>query len=171
MYKILLSASLPTLRDRFVLYGARSESKTRACDTSKHTDSSNKWSPRLLDKVASLTVPHGWFLHFYVVSVASSIFWAYQILIFGHPLRILCANPGSKSPSSSMTADQIAVAWLLMAAQGLRRLFESIMFQRRSGSTMFVVHWVLGLSFYVAMGLAVWIEGAGEPPTPYVFKH
>ena len=164
-YKTLLFGSLPTLRDRFVLYGARSGAEAKTEDAPEPSSFHHKSTSILLDKAASLRVPHAWFLHFYIVSVASSFFWASQILDFGYPLRVLCANPEARLSSSSMTANQIALVWLLMATQGLRRLFESVVFQKKSESTMFVVHWALGLSFYIAMGIAVWIEGAGKPST------
>ena len=60
-----------------------------------------------------------------------------------------------------MSADQVLLTWSLMAIQGFRRLMESITLARPSKSKMWFVHWLLGVSFYLAIGIAVWIEGAG----------
>ena len=64
-----------------------------------------------------------------------------------------------------MSIDQIALTWSLMSIQGVRRLFESSMFAKPSTSKMWFVHWLLGIAFYLAVGVSVWIEGAGEPGT------
>ena len=164
--KPLLLTSAPSLRNRFVLYGSRSQSfageATRKGKSAVPFSASKASFASLLDNLASLKVPHSWFLHFYVVSVASSIFWAYQILQRGYPVRVLCDYAGRRSSSPPMTADQIAVTWSLMAVQGLRRLVESLIFRKQTASTMFIAHWLLGLCFYLAMSVAVWIEGAGE---------
>ena len=39
------------------------------------------------------------------------------------------------------------------------------MFAKPSTSKMWFVHWLLGIAFYLAVGVSVWIEGAGEPGT------
>lgn len=61
-----------------------------------------------------------------------------------------------------MSVDQVFVTWSLMSIQGIRRLLESITAAKASTSKMFFAHWLLGLLFYLAMGLAVWVEGAGK---------
>jgi len=113
-----------------------------------------------LDSIAALQVPHGSFAHFYVVSVLSSLFWGFQIVTRGNLLKTVCHAQvdGSKS---SMSMDQITLAWLLLIIQGLRRLLESYFVTKHSASTMWFVHWYLGVAFYLAMGVAIWIEGAG----------
>ena len=58
--------------------------------------------------------------------------------------------------------NQLALMWTLMAVQGLRRLVESILLGKPSASKMWFVHWILGVLFYAAMSIAVWIEGAGK---------
>ena len=57
--------------------------------------------------------------------------------------------------------DQIALVWSLMTIQGVRRVVESYSVNKHSASKMWFIHWHLGLAFYLAMGIAVWIEGAG----------
>jgi 3-oxo-5-alpha-steroid 4-dehydrogenase 3 / polyprenol reductase len=124
---------------------------------------------RLLDRVASVQVPHNWFTHFYLVSVASSVFWAAQILLQGRVLDMVLAWQQDASiektdgPSRrGMTLDQITVVWALMAMQGVRRLYESTVLIKPSHSKMFFLHWVLGVGFYAAMGIVIWVEGIRE---------
>ena len=119
--------------------------------------------------MASFQVPHSWFTHFYVVSVASSIFWAVQILLQGRALDMVLVWQQDASvekeggPSGmGMTLDQITVMWVLMAMQGVRRLYESIAITKPSQSKMSLLHWVLGVGFYAAMGIAIWVEGIRE---------
>ena len=61
-----------------------------------------------------------------------------------------------------MSVDQIALTWSLMSLQGVRRLLESTMFAKPSTSKMWFVHWLLGIAFYLAVGVSSWIEGAGK---------
>ena len=48
-----------------------------------------------------------------------------------------------------------------MAMHGIRRLYESHAITKPSASQMFLAHWVFGIMFYLAMGVAIWIEGSG----------
>ena len=60
-----------------------------------------------------------------------------------------------------MSKDQIILIWGLISIQGARRLLESRLFLKPSASQMWFVHWVLGIAFYLALGVTAWIEGAG----------
>lgn len=60
-----------------------------------------------------------------------------------------------------MVADQTILVWALMSVQGTRRLLESMTFGTPSKSKMFIAHWLLGITFYLVMGVAVWVEGIG----------
>ncbi|MCJ1462287.1 hypothetical protein MMC07_000887 [Pseudocyphellaria aurata] len=163
-------SSVPTLRSRFVAYGSRatptSDGQQRnlpdAGETGKESDqAANKFSPsKLLDDIASIRVPHRWFIHFYLASLLSSALWGYQILTRGFLVRIICENPNLRTPRRSMSVDQVFWAWFLMSVQGLRRFLESLADTKASTSEMFLAHWLLGLTFYMAMGVAIWIEGA-----------
>ncbi|KAL8737367.1 MAG: hypothetical protein Q9181_001742 [Wetmoreana brouardii] len=160
---ILFLSSLPPLRTRFLTYGSRATShdvKPRiAADENTRQDVRPPWEfvIQFLDYLAKLQVPHGWFLHFYVVSVACSVFWGFQI-VFKTPLLVkLCDSAGW---GGTMSLDQIALTWSLMAAQGVRRLMESTTLGKASASKMWIVHWMLGIAFYAAMSIAVWIDGA-----------
>lgn len=54
------------------------------------------------------------------------------------------------------------LTWCMMALQGSRRLFECFAVVKAGRSSMWAVHWVLGLAFYTTMSVVVWIEGSGE---------
>lgn len=58
-----------------------------------------------------------------------------------------------------MSVNQVILCSALMAIQGGRRLFECISLGKPSQSKMWVVHWVIGLVYYLAMTVAVWVEG------------
>ena len=114
---------------------------------------------RLLDALATLQVPHGLFVHFYIASVLSSGFWAVQLLTQGFAFRAVARHTNLKSLENSMSVDQVALTWALMTVQGVRRLLESIMFTKASSSHMWFAHWLLGITFYLAFGIALWVEG------------
>lgn len=106
-------------------------------------------------------MPHSYFTQFYVVSVVSSVFWALQLLLRGNVFQAIASRVSEEHRLQSMTISQVMVCWLLLAMQGSRRLWESIIFKKPSSSQMWFVHWLLGLAFYVAAGVAIWIEGSG----------
>jgi 3-oxo-5-alpha-steroid 4-dehydrogenase 3 len=114
---------------------------------------------RILDQVASWQVPHRYFLHFYIASVVSTLFWAGELLRRG-PVFVAISSqvdPGKDTPS--MSFNQLTLCWALMAIQGTRRLWESIALAKPSRSKMWFVHWILGVAFYIAMGMSIWVEG------------
>src|ERR1700753_2132262 len=108
MFRQILCIFLtPPLADRFMSYGPRD------IPANKHKDAEDgKLKPRsnpvvellppgiksvlstlcskifdplspILDILAKIRVPHDWFRHFYVVSVACTLFWGYQIYTCG----------------------------------------------------------------------------------------
>ena len=115
----------------------------------------------LLDHLATYQVPHAYFTHFYIVSVMSSVFWGVQLLVQGAAVKGLASYSSSMSPEKSMSTDQVFLTWSFMAVQGLRRLYESVALAKPSSAKMWFVHWFIGIGFYLAMGVAVWIEGVG----------
>lgn len=173
---VLFINSIPPFRLRFISYGSRTSEP--AADNAKRSkapsvkegedalESKSATNPlsKLLDYAASLQVPHSWFTHFYVLSVLSSIFWAFQIYSRGRFVEILAsqqvAHDGGKQ--TILTVNQMFLAWLFMAIQGTRRLYESIAFGKPSKSKMWFVHWILGLIYYTTMGISIWIEGSSE---------
>lgn len=113
----------------------------------------------MLDYLAGLTVPHSYFKHFYVASVVSSLFWATQLAVHGPAFRFLSYGLQEQDEKSSMHLSQVVLCWVVMLIQGTRRLYESIALAKPSQARMWFVHWVLGIGFYVAMGISIWIEG------------
>ena len=112
---------------------------------------------RSFDALAAVQVPHSWFLHFYVVSVLSSLFWAYQLLTKAAIFSAIASHVQA-SERYSMMMDQVILTWVMMTLQGVRRLYESVVFAGSSLSTMWVAHWIMGLLFYATMSVAVWVE-------------
>ena len=84
-----------------------------------------------------------------------------QILVKGSVLETLCQTVGSSSQGEGMTVDQVVLTWSLVSVQGVRRLCETSLLGRPSESKMWFVHWLLGIAFYLALGVSCWIEGAG----------
>ena len=71
-----------------------------------------------------------------------------------------------------MSLDQVILVWLLMTMQGCRRLYESLALGRPSQSKMWFGHWFLGIGFYMAVSMAVWVEGIRTPqqnPSSYTY--
>ena len=114
----------------------------------------------MLDNTIFYPVPHWYFEHFYVVSVLSSIFWGFQILMKGTAMEYLSQKSSTSGPA--MSVEQIVLIWLLMAIQGSRRLHESVTLAKRSSSKMPFVAYMLGIAYYSALGVAVWIHGSRE---------
>lgn len=174
---ILFVNSIPAFRQRFISYGSRASQPTADAARDKRTSEDNEGKARefsreypsdqnifsqLLDYVSSFRVPHSWFIHFYLLSVCSSIFWAIQIGLRGRLFESIASRQVAhdSEKQSTFTVNQIFIAWLFMTVQGTRRLYESIVFGKPSKSKMWCVHWILGLIYYLAMGTAIWIEGS-----------
>lgn len=139
------------LRRALLDYGARQQNPTRK--------SGLGW---LLD---CLQVPHSWFLHFYLLSVGLSVFWAWQYFTRGLVLaEIARAQVEGSGDGLSMDVSQVFVAWGLMAMQGGRRLYESLCITKAGKSPMSSIHWLVGMTFYATMSISVWIEGSGKLP-------
>jgi 3-oxo-5-alpha-steroid 4-dehydrogenase 3 len=156
-------------KDRFLAYGARSaEHQAGHLVVSKDLKSNGNFTSlltayrsrpliTLFDFLATLQVPHSWFISFYCVSVASSMLWGYQLLRRG-PLYQEVAH-WTRRPVASMPPYRIILCWSLMALQGTRRLWECLMLTKPSQSTMWVFHWLVGILFYGVTGVSLWIEG------------
>lgn len=94
---------------------------------------------QLLDYAATIQVPHSYFTHFYVVSVACSLFWGWKLPLWE------AAGPQQ-------------TVWALMLLQGVRRMLESYAYTSTSKSTMWFAHWIMGLAFYLTVNIAIWLE-------------
>ena len=161
---------IPPLKTRFMDYGPRLKrtdgegppQTSRPSPASGLTAGFDRdASQSILDRWAAVKVPHAWFKHFYFFSVVLSAFWAGQLLSSGSVLRrILSAGHLEREQlPSGMSLGQVALVWALLCVQGCRRLYECLAFDRPSTATMWVGHWVLGLAYYGALSMAVWVEG------------
>jgi 3-oxo-5-alpha-steroid 4-dehydrogenase 3 len=163
----------PALQSRFINYGARG-TKVKDAD-GKPVDDVPKTSStsivKLLDLLAGFQVPHSWFIQFYVVSVLSSLFWGFQIFTKGSVFEAVAKHhyENTTHQEGFMSYAQVVLTWLLMTIQGSRRLYECITLTKPSTSKMAGPAWILGILFYVAMSISVWIEGIGKPLPNSVF--
>lgn len=132
---------MPALRRRFLVYGSRATTTGKSDSASKPVSKSA--CSQLLDHAAAIHVPHNYFTHFYVTSVACSLFWGWW-------LRVWDAH------------NQMQVVWSLMLLQGVRRMLESYTYTSTSKSSMWFAHWILGLVFYITMNISIWIEGLDQ---------
>lgn len=160
--QILAASSIPTLRERFISYGARGVS-SESPDAAKSQTTRNSWVRSLLDRIAAWNVAHGFFLHFYIVSVLSSVLWAIQLATRGRLfVAVVSRLDDTRLTAPSMSVNQIVLCWTLLAAQGLRRLFECMTLAKKSAqSKMWFGHYIFGLAYYITTGIAIWIEGSG----------
>ncbi|CAL5867322.1 uncharacterized protein PFLUO_LOCUS1537 [Penicillium psychrofluorescens] len=149
-----ISVSIPSsLRSRFLVYGPRAKTETTP---------PSRPSSGLLDYLATWRVPHSYFAQFYIASLLSSLFWAWQLLTKGTAFLEIASRVSPEHLAHSMSVHQVVVCWILVTLQGARRVWESYAFSKPSSSQMWVVHWILGLCFYLATAVAIWIEGSGQ---------
>jgi len=120
---------------------------------------SGKGIDGFLYHLATYRVPHGYFTHFYIVSVVLSIFWYLQISINGRAFAAIVYLQSSADHAPSVSSMKVALTWSLLTFQGVRRLYESITLAKPSQAQMWIGHWLIGIAFYVAMSLAAWVQG------------
>jgi 3-oxo-5-alpha-steroid 4-dehydrogenase 3 len=125
----------PWFKQNVMNYGSRQQNNTPKIDGKSK-------KIHFGDSIASMKVPHSWFTSYYVFSVASSAFWGYQIYNKGAAFRFLAAH-SSKDISQTMSRKQAWLIWFLMAIQGSRRLYESLVFTKPSQSRMSIVIWAM----------------------------
>ncbi|KAI0460697.1 hypothetical protein F5B21DRAFT_18578 [Xylaria acuta] len=165
---VLAVAAVPDAAQRLLTrYGARSSRNTSASassegrkDTGRELDSNAGLLFRLISCLTSVgRIPHSWFIHFYILSVSCTIFWAVQFVMKGSVLELIVKHQLAKC-ASSMTMTQVVLAWFLMGLQGARRLYEYLAVLRPSSSSMWIIHWLLGNGFYLCTSVSIWVEGS-----------
>ena len=150
------------VRGALMDYGARRPNDASYGASSKQSTALAKLKSLLAKLTEYGQVPHSWFRHFYIVSVGWSIFWLMQFLSKGRVMEAIAAWQVKQGNGKGMGLGQTYVICALMALQGSRRLYESYFVTRMGKSPMWFVHWALGLLYYTAMGLTVWVDGSGE---------
>ena len=157
-----------SIRSSLVNYGARrpQPSPSPASAQGKSGQPIINIDKGLIELITDLgQVPHSWFWHFYFLSMSMSAFWAWQYAQRGNVMSFLLDREiayGDIAAVSPQELGRVFLAFLMMAAQGTRRLWECFFVAKPGGSSpMWVVHWALGLGFYAVMSVSVWIQGAG----------
>ncbi|KAJ5694714.1 hypothetical protein N7536_005126 [Penicillium majusculum] len=158
-----ISISIPTsLRSRFLTYGPRATPASISTGSAPpRAQNPSTESKGFLDYLATWQVPHSYFTHFYIASVLSSVFWVAQLLSRGVVFQAIASRVSEDHQRHSMSLTQLVICCVLLAIQGSRRLWECFVFSKPSSSQMWFMHWLLGLGFYLAAGVAIWIEGSG----------
>ncbi|EXJ63796.1 hypothetical protein A1O7_00131 [Cladophialophora yegresii CBS 114405] len=157
---IITVCLIPAFADRFLAYGARARRHTIDTRGKRGTVGQSQQSvgTQLLDHLATFTVPHSWFTHFYVLSLVCSLTALSTFYYYGY-----YAGATIKQNPDLATA---AFGAHLMLLQGLRRLLECVYVTRNSTSRMWVGHYAIGMAFYIATNMAIWIEQLCRPPSP-----
>ncbi|KAJ5208787.1 hypothetical protein N7449_003166 [Penicillium cf. viridicatum] len=160
-----ISISIPTsLRSRFLTYGPRATPASISTGSAPpRAQNPSTESKGFLDYLATWQVPHSYFTHFYVASVLSSAFWIAQLLSRGVVFQGIASRVSEDHQRHSMSLTQLVICCVLLAIQGFRRLWECFVFSKPSSSQMWFMHWLLGLGFYLAAGVAIWIEDDQRP--------
>ncbi|KAI1134191.1 hypothetical protein F5Y05DRAFT_406726 [Hypoxylon sp. FL0543] len=158
---VVIAATPESIQDRLTQYGARSLA-TGISDDENGEQANNGPLTRFVSWLTSVgKVPHSWFIHFYIVSLSCSVFWAVQFLRHGTILESIVRNQASRE-TTSMTINQVILTWFLMSLQGVRRLYEYVGVLRPSSSPMWFIHWLLGIAFYFCTNISIWIEGSNS---------
>ncbi|KAG0633274.1 hypothetical protein HOY80DRAFT_644235 [Tuber brumale] len=174
---ILFIQSIPPFRSRFLVYG---KVATPATTTTANTKDAKPITPRdskgpvttLLDHFATYTVPHSFFTHFYILALTTLLLLGQQISTHG-PLYTLLrdlqtpewATGSARRVTGGQSIHQVVLTWTCLVLQTVRRLYECLFVQKKSvaeggrESRMWVVHYALGLVFYVSAGIGGWVEG------------
>lgn len=152
-YAILIVRFIPDLNSRFLDYGPRTAgTEKKAVDNSVLPRWFRIQFDPVLDWLAEMTVPHAWFTHFYICSSICSAFWLYQSQISWRDFPSLTRHHISSQQG------RVAYCMMLLQLQGLRRLYECLFVAKASKSRMWIGHYFIGLAFYLATNIAVWIE-------------
>lgn len=115
-------------------------------------------------KITSLgQVPHAWFFTYYAFYILCAEVWAVQYFLYGpNLLEVLTMRQVEVAPDApTMEGSQVVLVWVMMFVQAWRRLYECFAVMQPSTSTMWFVHWVVGLGFYLGVSVAIWVEGSG----------
>ncbi|KAI1634823.1 hypothetical protein F4809DRAFT_616868 [Biscogniauxia mediterranea] len=167
---LAVAAAPATVQRLLTQYGARGSGEASSASGPSSSSAPQNTPARngtekgfLINLVRWLTsvgkVPHSWFIHFYILSLSCSIFWAVQYVRHGTILEFLVTHQAPRTPAS-MTIGQVLLVWFFMCLQGARRLYEYLTVLRPSSSRMWVIHWLLGNTFYLCTNIAIWIEGS-----------
>lgn len=156
----------PSAERKFLMnYGARNSHSPPTTGTADQHVKDNQ-EDALKKAVRKLTsvgqVPHALFFTFYASYLLSGTFWAVQYFSGGWQLRDWASRQAKSESVSSMSGGQVVIVWCLMMFQATRRLWECYAIMKPSKSTIWFVHWLMGLAYYLGVSIAIWIEGSGN---------
>ncbi|XP_077984879.1 polyprenal reductase-like [Glandiceps talaboti] len=125
----------------------------------------SKGEPNILERLTN--VPKQWFKYFYLNSVICNGFILYTIIgayfmnqrppsWFVDLLSGISFHPLYQPRVSQIS---ILIAMCLMVVQGMRRFLECQFVSKYSNSQMNVIHFLLGMTFYPALGPTILSEG------------
>lgn len=155
---VLAVAALPsTVRSRLMDYGARSHSKSQS--EAGPPDDDSIFVKLIITLTSFGQVSHAWFIGFYLTSLGCSIFWLFQYLSNGNILHLLTEQQ-AVSLEQTMDLAQVGLVWAMTFLQASRRFYEHVFIIRPSGSKMWIVHFLLGVCFYMCLSVSLWIEGS-----------
>lgn len=179
LHQILLLTTIRPLAVRFLPYGSRlvpppTQPTTRLTYRPPRRLALDPPLPpsvlTLLDRLAALTVPHAYFTHFYLLSLALSLLTILTLLTHPAPLAPLLTPP----PNPTISPQQLVLTLTALLAQSARRAYESLTLTparlkpprlrtkeaTRPPSRMWVGHWALGLAFYALIHPAAWLHAS-----------
>jgi 3-oxo-5-alpha-steroid 4-dehydrogenase 3 / polyprenol reductase len=149
---IIIVRFVPSLRDRFLDYGARSNIE----HTRHASNAPSGLVARLLDWIAQVKVPHARFSDFYLFLFICTTFWAYQLHDSGSYVRSM--QSGFNLNVCPVQSTRIAICFLALTIQSLRRYYECITLSKQSNASMWIGHYLIGLAFYFFITIAIWLE-------------
>lgn len=165
---ILIARLIPALRQRFLAYGARQDQgkSDHSQDIQRQqsvSSSSSSSITKLLDYAATITVPHSWFTHFYIVSTLSALVWS---ILLSTDL-VWSLGIAHYNHKSNYWQYKPRGCLLFMLIHSLRRLYECIYVSKTSRSRMWVGHYLVGIGFYLVTNIGIWVD-AGRSASPFI---
>lgn len=151
--------SVGFLRENFISYGSRSLPPSQ--NAQGGNGASGSCLQRLLSCITKLKVPHSYFTQFYALTVVLSAFWGVQLATRGTVFRTAASWVDQSKLGGSMSSNQLLLCWALFGIHGCRRLFECCTMTKPSKAQMWIGHWMYGFAYYIAMHMALWVEGTG----------
>ncbi|CAG8743185.1 16790_t:CDS:1, partial [Dentiscutata heterogama] len=121
--------------------------------------------------IQNLTVPKQWFKHYYIVGTLWATFLITDVIIlrnrnrgyFAWFVQIFDSAEKYEPEYFKEPVIECLIGLLMFQVQTVRRMYECFFIERPSvGAKMHIGLYLLGLAFYIATGLSVFIEGIGN---------
>ncbi|CAG8640388.1 6279_t:CDS:2 [Dentiscutata erythropus] len=121
--------------------------------------------------IQNLTVPKQWFKHYYIVGTLWAAFLITDVIIlqnrnrgyFAWFVQIFDSAEKYELDYFKEPVTECIIGLVIIQVQTVRRMYECFFIERPSvGAKMHIGLYLLGLAFYIATGLSVFIEGIGN---------